>query len=276
MGDRDQHPPLSLAHLSELDVPPAALLAAAARAGFQSVGFRTHPAVADAFSYPLRSAEERAEIRSLVRQTGVSVLYVEMISLSETTRPDDHRADIETAAAIGATRLAVAGDSPDFAVVAEKMAGLADLAAPHGIAVDIEFMPFRAVKSFADAVEVVRLAGRPNAHVLLDALHVFRSGTPLATIGNADRRCLGTFQICDAPAIAPPADQLVTEARTRRLLPGDGGLALEALMAALPADLPLGVEVPLATTHPALSPADRLALLARSVRAWLNHRRTPA
>lgn len=264
--------PLSLAHLSELDLPPAELLRAAADAGFQSVGFRTHPAAAGAISYPLKTAAEQAEIRHLTKETGVSVLYVEMISLSEATRVADHRADIETGAAIGATRLAVAGDTANFDVVAEKLAGIADLAAEYGLAVDIEFMPFREVKTFADAVDVIRRAGRPNAHVLIDALHVFRSASPLADLTAAPRAVLGTLQLCDAPAVPPPTAELVVEARTRRQLPGAGGLDLAGLMAALPADVPLGVEVPLALTHPHLTPRERLKTVAAATRTYLSQR----
>ena len=84
---------------------------------------------------------------------------------------------------------------------------------------------------------------------------------------------IGTFQICDAPKEPPPPEGLVTEARTRRLLPGAGGLPLGPLMEALPAGVPLGVEVPLAGQHPDLSPAARLEMLVSSTRRYLEQRR---
>jgi sugar phosphate isomerase/epimerase len=267
--------PLSLAHLSELELPPTRLIEAAARAGFASVGLRTARAAPGGVEYPLRAPAEQAEVRQLIKATGVSVLYVEMISLGEATSPARHRPMLEAGAEIGATRLAVAGDSADFEVVAERMAAICDIAREYGIAVDLEFMPFRAVKSFADAVAVVRRADRPNAHVLVDALHVFRSGSPLDEIAKADRSLLGTFQLCDAPKAPPEPGELAVEARTRRQLAGSGGLELDALMNVLPADLPLGVEVPLAGRHPHLDPAARLALLAHSTREFLEKRRTP-
>ena len=82
---------------------------------------------------------------------------------------------IEAGAAIGASRLTVGGDSADFSVVAEKLAEMCELAQPYGIAVDLEFMPFRPVQSLAHAVDVLKRAKHPNAHILIDALHVFRS-----------------------------------------------------------------------------------------------------
>jgi sugar phosphate isomerase/epimerase len=267
--------PLSLAHLSEIDVPPLELVAAAARGGFSSVGLRTAPAVLGGVAYPLRTASEQAALRRLIAETGVSVLYIELISLGAATRADDHKPMLDVGAAIGATRLAVAGDSSDFALVADRMAAICDLAAPLGIAVDLEFMPYRGVATLADAVEVVRRAGRPNAHVLLDALHFFRSTSSLALLAGLDPTLIGTFQICDAPRAAPPHAELVVEARTRRLLPGQGELPLWPLIDALPAAVPLGVEVPLYSQRSDLDPASRLAMLVAATRQFLAQRSPP-
>ena len=83
---------------------------------------------------------------------------------------------------------------------------------------------------------------------------------------------LGPVQLCDAPAKAPPPDELVTEARTRRRLPGDGELDLSKLLDALPSGLAYGVEVPLGTQRPDLDPGARLALLVKSTRDYLRWR----
>jgi sugar phosphate isomerase/epimerase len=258
--------PLSIAHLSELDLPPPDLIDLASRAGFASVGLRTNPAAPGGIAYPLSTAAEQAEMRRRIAATGVSVLYIEMVGLSETTRVADYRPMLETGAAIGASRLAVAGDTAAFQVVAERMAEMCDLAREYGMAVDIEFMPFRPVSTFADAVEMVRLAGRPNAHILIDALHVFRSGSPVDEIARVNPAFLGTFQICDAPRDPPPSEGLVIEARTRRLLPGHGGLLLQSLIDALPPDIPVGVELPIAGQFPNLDPLARMELMVRSTR----------
>ena len=64
-------------------------------------------------------------------------------------------------------------------------------------------------------------------------------------------------------------DQLVVEARTNRLLPGAGGLDLRGLVAALPADIAYGVEVPLAGQFPDLAPVARLRLMVEKTREFL-------
>lgn len=264
--------PLSLAHLSELDVPPLELVELAARAGFASIGLRTSPASPGGVEYPLRSAAEQAEMRRRLSTNGVSVLEVEMVPLSEKTRVADYRPMLETGASIGASRLTVGGDSADFSAVADKLAEMCELAHPYGIAVDLEFMPFRPVRSLGDAVEVLERANHPNAHILIDALHVFRSNSALAQFADIDPAMLGPFQICDAPATPPAPEELVTEARTRRLLPGQGELALSKLIDALPQDIQVGVEVPLAGQRPDLGPGERLKLLVSATREFLRKR----
>ena len=264
--------PLSFAHLSELEVGPPELIDLAARAGFASVGIRTNAAMPGGIEYNLRSPSALAQTRRRMADTGVSVLYVEMISLSRDTRIGQLEPMFETGAALGATRLAIGGNDPDFVALAERLAELCDLASGYGIAIDLEFMPFRPVKSLADALEVVTRAQRPNAHILVDALHFFRSGSDVAMLKSIDPALLGTFQLCDAPRQAPAPEDLVTEARTRRLLPGAGGLPLWSLIDALPATIPFGVELPIASQYPALSPDARAALMVRSTREFLRAR----
>ena len=69
-------------------------------------------------------------------------------------------------------------------------------------------------------------------------------------------------QICDASAMMPAPDDapsLIREARTGRLLPGDGALPLAELVAALPVGVPLAIEAPCRATAelPALERARR-------------------
>ena len=79
-------PPLSLAHLSELETPPLALVDAAARAGFASVGLRIAPASPGGIVYPLSSQAEQDALRQRLAQTGLTILYIELITITDTLR----------------------------------------------------------------------------------------------------------------------------------------------------------------------------------------------
>jgi sugar phosphate isomerase/epimerase len=263
--------PLSLAHLSELDVPPLQLVELAARAGFAAVGLRTSPASPGGVVYPLRGAAEQAEMRRALADNGMKIAEVEMVPLTAALNAADYKPMMEAGAAIGATRLTVGGgDTEDFSIVADKLASMAEQARPYGIAVDLEFMPFRPVKTLSDAIDVLKRANHPNAHILIDVLHVFRSKSDIALFGSIDPKLLGPVQLCDGPIQAP--DDLVAEARTRRLLPGAGELGLKSLLDTLPDGLAYGVEVPLASQRPDLDAGQRLAELVKSTRAYLKRR----
>ena len=258
MARYDDTTPLSLAHLSELEVPPPALAEMAARAGFASIGVRALPAVPGGTCHGLEDRAARAALRRSLADAGIALLCIELVPIDRALEPARLRGALEAGAELGATRLVATGDDPDPGIVAERMAALCDIAAPLGMAVDIEFMPFRAVGDLAAALDVVARTGRDNAHVLVDALHMFRSRSDPGLL-------------CDAAAVAPAgAAALADEARTRRMPPGEGALDLRGLVAALPGAPALGLEVPLAGRFPAMQPADRLALLARKARAFLS------
>jgi hypothetical protein len=62
--------PLSIAHLSELEVAPLDLVELAARAGFSSIGLRTNPASPGGIVYPLATSAEQAEMRRRLAANG--------------------------------------------------------------------------------------------------------------------------------------------------------------------------------------------------------------
>jgi len=65
-----------------------------------------------------------------------------------------------------------------------------------------------------------------------------------------DRRQL-VDQLCDAPALRPATNEaIIQEARAMRLPPGHGELPLAELLAELPDDVVLSVEVPMKNDEP--------------------------
>jgi len=273
MSDTLRFPPLSLAALTVLELAPAAMVQCAADAGYASVGLRLIPATAHEPRHDLVGDTPTVrEVARVLADTGVSVLDVEILRLEPQTDVDDYRAALETGARLGARFALVAGNDPDEARLVERFAALCDLGAPLGLALALEPMPWTDVRTFGDGLRVVARAGRDNACVLVDAIHFDRGGGRLAELAAAPRSRLRYVQLCDAPAQRPrDLDTLLHQARAERLMPGDGGLELEGMLAALPPGLPVSLEVPmrtLAATMPAVERARRLrakteALLAR-------------
>jgi hypothetical protein len=100
--------------------------------------------------------------------------------------------------------------------------------------------------------------------VLVDALHLRRSGGSPADLADVPAALLPYGQLCDGPLdpVWPPDDHARVESRTGRLLPGDGEFPLTELVGMLPPGGALSVEAPVATLA-ALPPVER-ARRARS------------
>ncbi len=265
---------LALAHLTVIELGPEELVDAAAEAGFDGVTLRLVARTPGEAAAPLvNDARRRAAVIRRLRDRGLVVLDVEAFHLTGTTDLDAASPLLEAAAELGARHLLVVGDEPDHTALAAALRGLCERCAPLGLRAALEFIPFTATASLADAVAVVRAADHPAACVLVDPLHLRRSGGAPADVAAIAATEPGLFpysQWCDAAAEAPPGGDrgLYREAVGARLLPGDGELPLRDLLVALPAGIPLAVEAPTAALA-ADGAVDRAARVCASTRAWL-------
>lgn len=249
---------LSFAAGMALDVPQREAVAAAASAGYGALGLR--------FAVPGPDDAALALLREQTDAAGLRVLDIEYVNL---TADDDARAWhlrlLEIGAALGAAHLITISSDPDGSRTAARFAALCDAAdEAGGPRPALEFMRFTQVRTLAAALEVLDRAGvgPDRAGILVDALHLARSGTSPTAMADVDPALLPYLQICDAPATLPDPDDeraLGHEARHARLLPGDGDLPLGALLRAGPLDAPLSVEVMSDALRDSLPPPERAA-----------------
>ena len=241
----------SLAYLTANTLTPPQAVRLAAQLGCHFVGLRLLPNAAGAPQQFLIG--EPAVLRETVaaqRDTGVGVFDLEIVRIGEGFDARAALPLLEAGAALQARAVLVAGDDTEPARLADGYARLCELMAPFGLTADLEFMPWTAEPDARAAQRVVEAAGRPrNAGILVDALHVSRSTTTTDDLRAIPRELLHYAQICDAPTRAQAGrdfsvDEMIHTARCARLLPGEGGIELRALFDALPADLPVSVEIP--------------------------------
>ena len=271
---------IGLEHLTLLHLPPPELVTLAAAAGFDTVGLRVAPVTPDEDTWPLYPGSPMlAETRRRCTDTGVSVHAVEAIALAPGSVLAGKERVIETAAALGARYLNVICDDPDTGRFTELLTELVATAREAGVRPVIEFTAYRPISRLADAVAI---AVQTGSGILLDSLHIQRCGASVADIAAVDPGLLTYLQVCDAPLEQPhglraPAaaprgqhdaadDDRVLEARTMRLMPGEGQLPLRALLACLPADMLVSVEAPSAAALAALSPGGYAARARHAVR----------
>ncbi len=266
--------PIGLAALTVLELRPPDQVACAAAAGFSHVGLRLIPATPDDTLHPMIGDTAMArEVAQRLVDTGVKVLDIEIFRLRPHTRVQDYAAAFDAGARLGAKHALVAGNDPDEARLIDNFAAICELAARFELTADLEPMPWTDARSVPQAARIVAAAGRANGGVLVDAIHWDRSaGTP-DDIRAVPPGRLRYAQLCDAPAERPTdTDEILRQARTERLFPGEGGLDLRGMLRALPPDIPLSLEIPtlaLAKTVPAVERARRALAATRALLAAL-------
>lgn len=236
---------LSLAYLTVDGATPVQHVEAAASAGFAAAGLRILPPThLRTQSRVVGDANAIKRLAEVCGRTGVRPLDAEVMSLTAETGPDEMTAMAEAAADLGFRYIQTVVEDTDLSRAADNVARLAGIAARAGTGVAIEFMAFRPLSTLEDALRVMQRADARNVGLLIDALHLDRSGATVNDIKALPPNSVAVIQLCDAPRARPRFEDLPSEARERRLHPGEGGLPLEALLDVLEDGLPLSLEVP--------------------------------
>jgi sugar phosphate isomerase/epimerase/4-hydroxyphenylpyruvate dioxygenase-like putative hemolysin len=263
---RHQRNDYSLAHLTALSLSPPELVDAAANAGYRHVGLRLTRVTQEEPHYPL--ATDPALMRATkarLAATGVEVLDIELARIGPTDKPRDFLRVLEAGAELGARHVITQLPDPDPVRKVDHFTELCDLAAPLGLTLDLEFPSWTETGDLTEAVRVLRAADRPNAGLLIDLLHFARSGSSIDELRELPREWFHFAHVCDAPADIPTTTAgLIHTARFERLFPGEGGIDVPGILAALPPGIPYTLEIPRATLVAQVGASEhaRLALAA--------------
>jgi sugar phosphate isomerase/epimerase len=251
---------LFLAPTTLLHAAPLEFLAAAAEAGYDGVGLRLYRSPNLPFHPVVGNAALVRDIRRALTDAGLAVLDVFTFYLQPTTVVADCAAALELGATLGAQYAVVQGDDPEWSRLADNFAAFSDVAARVGLGVAVEFMPARPLATLDLALALKRETARPNVAILVDPLHLARSGGAPSDLAGLDPELFPYAQFSDGiPATA------------ERRMPGAGALPLGALLDALPAGLPLSIEVP-DTKRGDIPPRDWAKMALTATRDFLAER----
>jgi sugar phosphate isomerase/epimerase len=272
---------LTIAHLV-LGGTPAENIDAAAAAGFGAVGLRIcarRPGDAYVGDPVLGDVEAARALRERAAARGIRVSNVSAYQFDPDVGWDDVAPVIDATAALGAPIIVANGFDPELARFTPLFARYCAAADDAGIRVALEFLPYSGVRNVDEAMRVVTDCGAPNAGVLVDALHLDRSGGTVADVARIPRDRIAFAQLCDARHwVGPRTDErLLIEARTARLPAGTGELPLFDFLDALPAGTEIEYEVARADLahRSAFEKAQAAAAdAARFMEAYERHRRT--
>ncbi len=264
---------LAIEFISVLGLPPIEFIEVAAELEVRKIGFACGQIVALPELYPPWTLRGNPVLTRDVKQAlndhGVSLSLGEGFLIRAGSDIADQAGDMDILAELGAPRINVVTIDSDPLRNADQFAKFADLAAERGLDATIEYMPAMPIGTLEAAIGLVSGSGRPNAKVLIDAMHLYRSGGTAAEVAALDPARIGYAQMCDVPLVSTHEDYSI-EARFDRRVAGDGELPLKEFVDALPKDCVIGLEVPMRDKALAgIGPVERLRPAIKAARTLL-------
>jgi sugar phosphate isomerase/epimerase len=226
--------------VSTLHVDPHAFVPAdverftriAAEAGFPSLAYQIH------WVMGLGVGSTRALLDDLGITAGALEGSMQWVQGPEAAIADAERL-LDVAAGIGANVLHAAcmtTELDDRARAVDGFAALCERAAPYGIALGLEFIPWYGVPDLGTAWGIVRDSGAANGGVCVDLMHWHRQpgGPDFDELRAIPAEHITYVQLTDAgPGITEGPDAYMAECLSSRPVPGAGVVDIAGMLDAL-------------------------------------------
>ncbi len=257
--------------LSIFGLPPVQFIELAADLGcsFITLGLPVSCNPENFSEYTYDDPLVRGNVKAALRHHGIRVKSAEgFFFLPEMDRRSyarklDHMADI------GSETVNMVSIDKDLSRSLDHFAELAEIAASYGMSSSVEFVAGTVIGTLADAEKVVRHVGRTDFTLVVDVMHLARSGGDSDDLLEIDPSLIGYIQLCDCRRES--ADPTY-EARFERMPPGAGELPLAEILSALPLHRPIGLEIPQRSLAEAgIGPRERLKQCVEAAKVLLTN-----
>ena len=261
---------LIIAPTSLQDTAPLEYIEATAAAGYDGIGLRVHRSPGLPFFPVVGDAALIREMKARIADAGLEVYDLYSFYLEPATDVASFAPAMELGTSFGAKYATVMGADADWSRQRDNFAKTCDLAAQFGLTCSVEFAVIRPLATLPQTLRLITEAKR-DAVICIDPLHLARSGSSPADVKALDPKYVPYAQISDGvlePGEPNPALFGKLGMGTRKM-PGEGTLPLRGLLAALPKDVPLSVELPHALAPAGTSPRDWAKITADRTRQYL-------
>ena len=237
---------IGIERLCVFGLPPVQFVELAGDVGCRYISTALAPMQYNPHGYPRWSLRDDAALRremlAAMRNRGVSISLCEGFGVRPGSDVSEYAADLDILCELEVDRINVASSERDVSRTFDQFAKIAGMADALGIETTIEIGP-GPVPNLRSALAAVRHVGNANFRLLIDTMHFVRSGSGAGDIAALDPNLIGYVQLCDVPLVSKHATYM-EEALYERMVPGTGELPLVDILAALPSQLVLGIEVP--------------------------------
>jgi len=258
-----------IAPTSLQDTAPIEYIEATIHAGYDGIGLRVHRSPGLPFFPVVGNTALIREMRSRIADAGLKVYDLYSFYLQPDTDVASFAPAMELGASFGAKYATVMGADTDWSRQRDNFVRTCYLSAQFGLTCSLEFAVIRPLATLPQTVQLIEESKR-DAVICIDPLHLARSGGSPADVKALDTKYFPYAQISDGklePGEPNPA-LFGKLGMGTRLMPGEGTLPLRELLAALPSNVPLSVELP-HSLAPNMSARDWAKTTADRTRAYL-------
>lgn len=264
---------LALGMLSVFGLPPIEFVELAAELGCPRISAAIQGMPLVPLGYPAFSLKDDAALRkdllAAMDDRGVTISLGDGFLVRPGADVDALRPDLDVMAELGVPRINVVSLDPDLPRTFDQFAALTELAAQRGIGTVVEPVPGLTIGDLPAGLAAAEYVGRSEFRLLVDTMHLMRSGSGASELAAVDPGRIGYAQLNDT-TLRPRMDNYLEEAMFERLVPGEGDLPLRDILAALPADIVIEIEVPQRSLALAgVSPIERLRPCVEAARRLL-------
>jgi sugar phosphate isomerase/epimerase len=266
---------LGIGFLSVFALPPVEVIDLAADLGcrYISTVVQGQPLVPLSFGpYSLRDdVALRKDLLAAMNHRGVTISLGDGFLVLPGAEMHTFSADLDALAELGVPWINAVSLDPDLGRTFDQFAALTELAAQRNIQTAVEPIPSLTVGDLPTALAALEHVGRPDFRLLIDTMHLVRSGSSAADLAAIDPDRIGYAQLNDT-TLEPRIDNYMEEAMYERMVPGEGELPLRDILSVLPPGIVIELEVPQRSLALAgVSPIDRLRPCVEAARSLLSH-----
>jgi sugar phosphate isomerase/epimerase len=264
---------LGIGMLSVFALPPLELVDVAADLGCRYISTVVQGQPLVPLGFPPYSLKDDVSLRksllAAMAHRGVSISLGDGFLVLPGAEIPKFSGDLDVLAELGVPWINTVSLDADLNRTFDQFAVLTELAAQRGIRTAVEPVPGLTIADLPTALAAREHVGRPEFRLLIDTMHLVRSGHSAADLAVLDPEYIGYAQLCDT-TLEPQIDNYSEEALFERMVPGAGELPLHEIVAALPPDIVIELEVPQRSLALAgLSPVERLRPCVEAARRLL-------
>lgn len=239
----------SIAHLTVLGWNPVEMIYNAHAIGYDYVSVRTISMGVNRESDFDISKNRKLfnDMRTAMNETGMEIYDIELARVADGVDVRSYEGPFEAAAELGAKGVISSIWTEDSAFYTEQFALLCDLAARYNLTVNLEFPTWASVWDLKGVLGLLKAVKKPNAGVMLDTLHVYRSRVSMDELAAIPKELLNLMHLCDGPAEIPERtdrDALIFTGRDARYYVGEGAIDIASMVRLARPDTVLSIELP--------------------------------